>query len=267
MIGLGAALLVAGRAVLSAAARRRDPLAAVTAAAALAGFAYWFVHGSFDWFWEFAGLGAPAFALLGLACALAPRRRATADAAATQDDAGPGDTAATRAGAPDRTARPRVRRRLALGAGLALALAGALSLIAPWLSQVQVQNAAKVWPTAPRQAYSDLERAASLNPLSDEPYLVAGSIALRFGDLDRADREFARALQRAPQDSYALLERGAIASARGERARALGLLRAAVRLNPHDELTQAVLRVVREGFRVDVEGLNRSILLKASRLA
>jgi len=29
-------------------------------------------HGSFDWFWEFAG-GRPAFALLGLACGLAPR--------------------------------------------------------------------------------------------------------------------------------------------------------------------------------------------------
>ena len=49
-----------------ACARRADPLAASVAAAALAGFAYWLVHGSFDWFWEFAGLGAPAFALLGI---------------------------------------------------------------------------------------------------------------------------------------------------------------------------------------------------------
>ena len=65
-----------GRAALVAAAcglRSPDPLARAVVAAALGGFAYWVVHGSFDWFWEFAGLGAPAFALLGLACALAPR--------------------------------------------------------------------------------------------------------------------------------------------------------------------------------------------------
>ena len=68
LVGLGAALLAAARGL-----RGSDPLGRAVVAAALAGFAYWVVHGSFDWFWEFAGLGAPAFALLGLACALAPR--------------------------------------------------------------------------------------------------------------------------------------------------------------------------------------------------
>ncbi len=71
LVGLGAALLAAARAL-----RAADPLARNVAGAALAGFGYWAVHGSFDWFWEFAGLGAPAFALLGLACALAPARAA-----------------------------------------------------------------------------------------------------------------------------------------------------------------------------------------------
>ncbi len=74
VVGLGAALLAAWRAL----ARHPDPLARAVAAAAMAGFAYWVVHGSFDWFWEFAGLGAPAFALLGLACSLAPRPAARA---------------------------------------------------------------------------------------------------------------------------------------------------------------------------------------------
>ena len=69
LVGLGAALMAGWRAL-----RGSDPLGRAVAAAALAGFAYWVVHGSFDWFWEFAGLGAPAFAMLGLACALAPRR-------------------------------------------------------------------------------------------------------------------------------------------------------------------------------------------------
>ena len=74
LVGLGAALLAAARGL-----RGPDPLGRAVVAAALAGFAYWVVHGSFDWFWEFAGLGAPAFALLGLACALAPRTPAATD--------------------------------------------------------------------------------------------------------------------------------------------------------------------------------------------
>ena len=71
LAGLAAALLAAARGL-----RGSDPLGRAVVAAALAGFGYWVVHGSFDWFWEFAGLGAPAFALLGLACALAGRPRA-----------------------------------------------------------------------------------------------------------------------------------------------------------------------------------------------
>ncbi len=70
LAGLAAALLACWRATRHS----PDRLARAVAAAALAGFGYWAVHGSFDWFWEFAGLGAPAFALLGLTCALAPRR-------------------------------------------------------------------------------------------------------------------------------------------------------------------------------------------------
>ena len=37
-------------------------------------FGYWFIHGSLDWLWEFAGLGAPAMALLGLGLAMAVAR-------------------------------------------------------------------------------------------------------------------------------------------------------------------------------------------------
>src|ERR1035441_8019617 len=62
LVGLAAALLAAARSL-----RGPDPLGGAVAAAALAGFGYWVVHGSFDWFWEFAGLGAPAFAMLGIA--------------------------------------------------------------------------------------------------------------------------------------------------------------------------------------------------------
>jgi tetratricopeptide (TPR) repeat protein len=246
LVGLGAALLAAARSL-----RGPDPLGRAVAAAAIAGFAYWVIHGSFDWFWEFAGLGAPAFALLGLACALQPR---VASGGPPTPEVGPIRQQAV------------AFRRVGIGLGALAAVMAALSLAAPWLSQLQVQSAARVWTKAPRSAYASLDDAARLNPLSDEAYLVAGSIALRFGDLVRADHEFALALGRAPGDAYATLERGAIASTENDRRGALELLQRAARLNPRDSLTRRALQLVREGKRVNVEELNRSILLKAQQL-
>jgi tetratricopeptide (TPR) repeat protein len=238
LVGLIAALWAAMCAV-----RRTDPLAACVAVAALAGFVYWAVHGSFDWFWEFAGLGGPAFALLGLACALAPRR-ARDEAPARRIP-----TAAVRAGA------------------LALAVAAVASLVAPWLSQLEIESAVRVWTYAPQVAYARLDDAARLNPLSDEADLVAGTIALRYRQLARADRDFAQALERSPDDAYATLERGAIASASGRRTAALGLLERALELSPREILAREALQVVREGRRVSLVELNRAILLKAQELA
>jgi tetratricopeptide (TPR) repeat protein len=146
-------------------------------------------------------------------------------------------------------------------------LVACLSLAAPWLSELQVESAARIWRTAPRTAYSTLEDAASLNPLSEEPYLVAGTIALRFGDLARADRDFSKALGRTPGDAYATLERGAIASSAGRHEEALRLLAKAVRLDPRDELAHEALALVRRGKRIDLETLNRSILLKAQKFS
>jgi tetratricopeptide (TPR) repeat protein len=252
LVGLGAALLAGWRALR----KPVDPLASTVAAAALAGFAYWIVHGSFDWLWEFAGLGAPAFALLGLACALAPRT--------PKPDVQPGDRSDPQPG--DRPGAVR-GRRLGVLAGVGVAVGVVVSLAAPWLSQLEVESAAHVWPRAPGVAYARLEDAAKLNPLSDGPYLVAGSIALRLGDLARAEHDFSLALRRTPGDAYATLELGAIASTQGQRARALLLLERAARLNPRDPLTREALSVARRGRRVDVEALNRSILIKARRFA
>ena len=259
LVGLGAALVAAVRGL-----RGSDPLGRVVVAAALGGFAYWAVHGSVDWFWEFAGLGASAFALLGLACALAPRTTPVmADLPPTN-----GIDRATEASSASRGWRSATGlRRLTIGVGACAAVLAALSLAAPWLSQLEVESAARVWAKAPQTAYARLNGAARLNPLSDEPYLVAGSIALRFGDLPRADHEFALALERSPGDAYATLERGAIASSEGHRRTALALLERAARLNPGDRLTRQALRLAREGKRVNIEELNRSILHNAQQLA
>jgi hypothetical protein len=277
LVGLGAALVAAMRA-----ARAPDGLAAAVAAAALAGFGYWVIHGSVDWFWEFAGLGAPAFAMLGLACALSPRggpaeRRAAAsergrrDGAATDEP--PSAGAADASGEPAAASAP-ARSRAPKGAviagavlGGAVFIAAALALLGPWLSGLEVEQAARIWTRSPGTAYARLEDAAGLNPLSAQPNLTAGSIALRRGELGRGDREFARALSRSQDDAYATLERGAIASARGEKARALALLSRAATLNPRDPLTRQALEIAKRGGRVDVQRLNQAILLQAEQLA
>jgi Flp pilus assembly protein TadD len=142
-----------------------------------------------------------------------------------------------------------------------------VSLLTPWLSQLHIQSAVRVWPTAPRHAYAELEDAASLNPLSDEAFSLAGSIALRFGDLPRARREFSRALQRDPHDVYPVLELGAISSAQGRQPSAVRLFERAARLAPRDALIREGLAYVRSGHRVKVEQLNREILRKARQLS
>jgi tetratricopeptide (TPR) repeat protein len=268
LIGLGAALIAAWLALT----RAPEPLARAVAAAALAGFGYWVVHGSFDWFWEFAGLGAPAFALLGLACALAPRRARVAEIGVTgvaatglTGVAATGLTTAESRSDP-RARRPRPRLLGGLAAGL-LALAAALSFAAPWLSQLELQSAARVWVRAPAAAYARLSDAARLNPLSGQAYDLAGSIALRRGELARAEGQFALALQRTPGDAYATLERGAIASTQGRPAAARALLERAARLDPRDPLVRAALARARRGLRVDVYALNRSILGNARQLS
>ncbi len=239
LAALGGALAVALPTAL-----RGDPLARAVAAGALGVFAYWLVHGSADWFWEFAGLGAPAFAMLGLAAALGPR---------------PEDHAPARWPLVD-AAAPRL-------AAAVVAVAAVVAIGAPWLAAREARRAGATWAADPGKAYAQLRLARRLNPLSDQPDLLAGSIALRENDLGGADAAFARALARNANGSYAMLERGAIASQRGDGPQALALLERAHALNPRDPLTTFALQVAQAGGRVDVAKLNESILAQASLLA
>jgi hypothetical protein len=280
LIGIACALATAVRAARAGvrrgqteegkARRGEAELGRAVAAAALAGFAYWAVHGSFDWFWEFAGLGAPAFALLGLACSLAPRegdmpRGHQAPSAPAGASSG-ADARAVTVASRGRRARSRRRRAVFMLATCVATVAAVASLAAPWLSQLEVENAARIWTTAPRSAYSELDRAASLNPLSAEPYLLAGSIALRFEDTARADHEFSLALGRTAGDAYATLERGAIASVRGQQRRAVRLLEHARSLAPRNPVIRSAAARARAGRRLDIAALNRAILEEARPL-
>jgi tetratricopeptide (TPR) repeat protein len=237
---VGALLLFGGLAAALAGALRpragpRPQRAAAGAAAAL--FAYWLLHASVDWFWEFPALTAPAVAALGLACALAPR-------------------AADR---PARRTRPRVATAVAAVAVLLLALSFAL----PWLAALETDRAAEIWRGDPEAAFNRLERAEDLNPLSARAPLTAGTIALRLDRIDLARREFREALDREPRNAYGLLELGAIASVEGDRPRALRLVGRARRASPRDTVIAAADRMLRRGRRVDLQGLNRLILERA----
>jgi tetratricopeptide (TPR) repeat protein len=240
-LGVGAGL---GAAVM--AIRRRSGLGSAAAAAATAAFLYWLVHGSIDWFWEFPALGAPAFALLGLAAGLLPRPAAP-----------PRPAAARRS--------PSARAAAAPAVVLALALLPAVSLAAPWLAEVEQKTAVSTWTTDSAAAFDHLDTAASLNPLSATPRLFGGSIALRLGDRARAERYFRQALERDPDDAYAHLELGALLAQTGRRSEALVTLERATRLDPRDDLTRGVLRSVRRGGPVDIARVNRELAARSVR--
>lgn len=259
---VGAALLLGALAAAMVAAlgaiRRAPPLAGVVAGASATVFAYWAVHGSVDWFWELPGLGAPAFAMLGLACALAPPRPGG-------EEPGAGEGAAAAVDPSPRRGRLPARAAAALAVLLAALAAAALAL--PWIAERDVLAAAGSWGAAPVAAFERLDRASRLNALSDRPWLVAGAIALRLRDLPRAERAYGRALERNPRNGYAQLELGMIAAARGDRVRAERLLAAAAAGDPSDRLTRSVLSDVRAGRAVDITRVNRALLRDAQRFS
>ena len=172
----GLALLIAfvvgciGAAVRS---RRRGPVAAALVAAAVAGGAQWFVQGSYDWFWQYPGVSAPGFYLLGVAAGPAIARRRSVSA-----------------GAPARWA-------------LAAALAAAALVAAPlFVSDRYTQRGVAEAGSDPAAALRDLGRAADLNPLADQPLIDRGAVAAGVGDRALALSSFREAIDRVP-DNYA----------------------------------------------------------------
>jgi tetratricopeptide (TPR) repeat protein len=238
---VGALLLFGSLAAWVAAAwrARAGPLAARAAAAtAVALFGYWLLHASVDWLWEFVALCGPALAALALAGTLAPRPAAAAPARWP-------------------------RAALALGALPVLVLAASFTF--PWLSAREVERAARDWGEDPAAAFRRLDRAHDLNPLSARPSLTAATIALRLERLELAERWFREALEREPNNDYALLELGAMASVQGNRGTALRLLGRARTLSPRDEEIAAALRRVRRGRLLNLQLLNQRILESAVR--
>lgn len=243
---VGAALLIAllvaaGIAVAQAIRRGSEGAAAVAAGAAMC-FTYWFVHGSVDWFFEYAGLGGLAFAMLGVACAVGPRERA-----------------------------PDAERALVGGAvrvsAVVLATAGLLVLLGTaWLSERWTDAANRVWRSNPAAAFEDVDRAAAANPFSDRPYLVGGVIAVEIDDLPKARDLYRDALDRDPENQFATLQLAAIASELGQWAEAEQLARRAVALAPRDAVARDVLIRVSKRQPVRASEINERLRQRAQDL-
>jgi tetratricopeptide (TPR) repeat protein len=232
------ALLFLGFLVSALAATRKrdvDPFRRGLAASLVVGFSYWLVHGSVEWFWEIPALSAAAIAFLGLAAALVA-----------------GERAETRAG-----------RRLLLAPLLVFALAASVSYGAPWLSARYVDSASGVWRSKPQQAYRMLDRARSLDPLSETPDVIAGTIAERRRDYARMKAAYTRALARNSSNWYAWLELGIAEYLTENRHAALDHIERARALDPREPAIRLVLRDVRARRPIDIAALDRAFLEQA----
>lgn len=223
--GLFSIFLIAALAAALAARRRAGPLGRAVAGAALLPLAVWTIHGSVDWFWEFPALTGPALGFLGMATAL---ERAKASKAAVA-------RAAARA---DRTRIARVA--LAVASMLAVG-AAALTLGIPYLAVRETAQASAISGGDPVGALRDLAHAASLNPLSADPELDGGVLALRTGRYADAEQRFHQAIAREPGDWEAWLGEGLAASALGDRARARHDLSVSHSINPLQPVTRQAL--------------------------
>jgi tetratricopeptide (TPR) repeat protein len=244
------AIFVAAGVAAALLPRGRDRFTRATTVAALSIFGWWFVQGSADWFWEFAGLGAPAFAALGLAGALGRTPPSTTappeELVAQSHKVDPVPSA--------------WRRRILAGAGGGLVIAAAFSYTLPWLAARHVAAAQESWRADTNGAFRSLARAADLNRLSDEPSTVAGVIAAKLDDRDRSAAAFRETLARNPQNWYAELELGLLASQRGDRAEAVSRVRRALRLNPREPILADVLARVRKGEHIAPRSLDKLFL-------
>jgi Tfp pilus assembly protein PilF len=222
--GLFALFLVAA---LVAALRRRTragPLAAAVAGIALLPLVVWVVHGSVDWFWEMPALSGPALGFLGAAIALARSRDASGDRASA------GDT--------PRRALPR----WAVSAVGALALIAAVVVLAfPYLSVREVSTASDLRTRNPKAALDRLATAARLNPLSPQPGLLAGTIALQSGDLIEAEKRFRQSIDREPGAWFSWFGAGLAASALGDSTRAKLYFERANAINSRNDAVRTAL--------------------------
>jgi hypothetical protein len=241
---LGAFLVLSTLAGLSA-RRLGKSDAAAAAPLALMPFFDWLLHGSADWFWEFPPLGLLGIGGVAIAAALGTRH--------------------------ERSFRSS-RRRLALSlvtvsAAAALFLAILASFALPLAAQRFVRTATHVWPSDPARARTSLAHARRLNPLSEQPDLVAAEIALHLKDWPWMDSALREAIRRDPKDWYSHFYLGLLEDAQGHRAAAISGLHRAHDLNPREPLVLSALDEIAAGRRVSVAKYDELLVERNNALA
>jgi hypothetical protein len=230
---LFAALLASIFSALVLAWRRGTPSERGVIAATVAVAVYFLFHASLDWLDEFPVLAGPAVGLAFIALTLGTSRRPP----------------------------PTVTSRWPL-VGMAVFLAGAVvaaaSLVLPYASLRYLERA-RSESGDPAAAYEDLDRAAALNPISIEPSLSEGMIAVQAADAQRARAAFTAALEIEqhwlPHFELALLDASELRFGAARRA-----LDRAERLDAMDPLIQSARERVDRRERIDPAAMNRSVL-------
>jgi hypothetical protein len=217
-----AGALIAGFVAVARAGRSAPTGARLLAAGALAATAGIFAHASVDWIDEFPAVLAPALAFLYLACRLV---------------------------SPPPTSPPR-RQGAGLLAGATIAGIALVGLVPAYLALRFTERAESAWPSDPATAYKDLDRAAWLSPLSSQPYLTRGEIALGLEQEAEAEAAFQHAIE-IEDNWYPHLELALIASKGGRQAASLHQIAIARRLDAADLFVQETARRLRHGARLD----------------
>jgi tetratricopeptide (TPR) repeat protein len=137
-----------------------------------------------------------------------------------------------------------------------LAAVAIVALALPYLSLRHVEAALSQPPTAAAKADRDLDRAASLDPLSPDPELARGRIALQRANFPGAERAFRHSLD-VEDGWYAHFELALLASRAGRGREARDEIAAARRLNPPDLLVQKAAGLIAQGKRIDPQRVNR----------
>ncbi len=227
-VGSAVFLLFLGLAGIAVArARRVDPAAGALIAGCATAFAYWMIHGSVDWLWEFPALGGSAFMFLGLAISGAP---AAAESRAL---------------------------RLVVIVGAAVI---AVSFVGPWLAARQTERASGIWHSDPSLAYTLLDQAAQLNPLSDTPALTKMTIAAQRGDGPEMRASAERAIARDHDNWFSQLQLAVALSHQRRWPAAEQAAGDAKRLNPSEPLVGIVLGSIRSRTALRLNAINNAVL-------
>jgi tetratricopeptide (TPR) repeat protein len=230
---LVAALLACVLAGVVLAWRGGTPSERSVVAASLAVAGYFLFHASLDWLDEFPVLAGPAVGLPFMVLTLTTPRGRT--------------RAVSQRG-----------RRAGMAVFVAATVAAGASLVLPYASLRYVERARSA-SSDRATAYRDLDRAAALDPISIDPALTEGIIALHAADPRRARAAFRKALEIEehwlPHFELALLD-----ASEGRFGAARRALDRAQRLNAMDPLVQTARERANRRERIDPVALNRSIL-------